>query len=73
MILQLEIFYADGSRRAVVSDDSWKVTANGSILANNEFDGEEYDARKELTGWTNPGFDDRDWLNVDLTEAARHP
>jgi len=71
MILQLEIFYADGSRRAVVSDDSWKVTANGPILANNEFDGEEYDARKELTGWTNPGFDDRDWLNVDLTEAPR--
>jgi alpha-L-rhamnosidase len=71
LILQLEIFYADGSRRAVVSDDSWKVTANGPILANNEFDGEEYDARKELTGWTNPGFDDRDWLNVDLTEAPR--
>lgn len=69
LILQLEIFYADGSRRTVVSDDSWKVTANGPILANNEFDGEEYDARKELTGWTNPGFDDRDWLNVDLTEA----
>ena len=71
MILQLEIFYADGSQQTVVSDDSWKVTANGPIIANNEFDGEEYDARKEMTGWSDAGFDDYNWLKVDLTNAPR--
>lgn len=71
MILQLEVFYTDGSQQTVVSDDSWKVTANGPILANNEYDGEEYDARKEMTGWNNPGYDDKNWLNVDLTDAPQ--
>jgi alpha-L-rhamnosidase len=69
MILQLEIKYSDGSNQTIVSDDSWKVTANGPILANNEFDGEEYDARKEFPGWDKPGFDDSGWLQAELVDA----
>lgn len=71
MLFQLEIFYADGSQQTVVSDGSWKVTANGPIIANNEFDGEEYDARKEMPNWSKPGFDDYNWMNVDLTDAPQ--
>ena len=71
MLLQLEIFYADGSQQTVVSDGSWKVTATGPIIANNEFDGEEYDARKEMPNWSKPGFDDYNWMNVDLTDAPQ--
>jgi alpha-L-rhamnosidase len=69
MILQLEIKYADGSVQTIVSDDSWKVTANGPILANNEFDGEEYDARKEFAGWNKAGFDDSEWLPAEIVDA----
>jgi alpha-L-rhamnosidase len=69
MILQLEIKYADGSAQTIVSDDSWKATANGPILANNEFDGEEYDARKEFPGWNKPGFDDSAWLTAQTVDA----
>ncbi len=69
MILQLEVEYADGSRQLIVSDDSWKVTADGPILANNEFDGEEYDARKEMQGWSSPGFDDVNWMEAEWTDA----
>ena len=69
MIAQLEIKYADGSMQTIVSDDSWKVTANGPIGANNEFDGEEYDARKEFTGWNSAGFDDSGWLQANLVDA----
>ena len=29
----------------MASDETWKLTANGPIRANNEYDGEEYDAR----------------------------
>ncbi len=61
LLLQLSIDYADGSRDVIVSDTSWKLTTNGPILANNEYDGEQYDARREMPGWNLPGFDDRHW------------
>lgn len=69
MLFQLDIEYADGSRLLIVSDNSWKVTADGPIRSNNEYDGEEYDARKELTGWTKPGYNAANWLDVDLVPA----
>jgi len=69
LLAQLEITYADGSLQTVVSDDSWKVTANGPIRANNEYDGEEYDATKELTGWDKTGYDDSAWANAELVGA----
>ncbi|MDR1379937.1 MAG: glycoside hydrolase family 78 protein [Tannerella sp.] len=69
MILQLEVEYADGSKTVVASDDSWTVTADGPILSNSEFDGEEYDARKELRGWDMPGFDDSKWLKAEPVQS----
>ena len=69
MLLQLELDYADGSRQTVVSDNTWKVTADGPIRANNEFDGEEYDATKEMPGWNAVGFNDAGWLPAELVAA----
>lgn len=69
MIVQLEIVYADGIKQTIVSDDSWKVTADGPIKANSEFDGEEYDARKEMPGWSMAGFDDSNWMQAELVAA----
>ena len=60
-ILELNLEFEDGSRTSVVSDASWKLTTQGPIRANNEYDGEEYDARMELTGWSRPGFNDASW------------
>jgi alpha-L-rhamnosidase len=60
-ILRLNLEYADGSRQTVVSDDSWKLSTRGPIRANNEYDGEEYDARAELGAWDRPGYDDSQW------------
>jgi hypothetical protein len=50
-IVQLNLEYIDGSTSSVVSDQTWKLTTNGPIRANNEYDGEEHDARMELKGW----------------------
>jgi len=61
LILQLRLEFADGSCSNFVTDGNWKLTTGGPILANNEYDGEEYDARKELRGWSKPGFDDANW------------
>jgi len=67
--LQLEIEYADGSRSRVVTDAQWKITRDGPIRANNEFDGEEYDARKEMAGWAAPGFDAAKWESARVVEG----
>lgn len=56
LCMQLEITYEDGSRQMVLSDTSWQLTAMGPIRANNEYDGETYDARMEMSGWDRPGY-----------------
>lgn len=62
-IAQLEIEFADGSTQRVVSDGSWKV-AEGPIRFNSIYLGEKYDARRELPGWDQPGFDDSNWRSA---------
>jgi alpha-L-rhamnosidase len=62
MLFQLEVEYADGTRDKLLSDDTWKLCVDGPIRSNNEYDGEIYDATKELTGWDIKGFDDSGWM-----------
>jgi alpha-L-rhamnosidase len=69
LLLQLEMEYEDGKRERVVSDEHWKFTADGPIRSNNEYDGEEYDATKELAGWNVAGYDDGRWLKPQLVGA----
>jgi alpha-L-rhamnosidase len=69
MLLQLEIEYNDGSKRIIFSDETWKFTADGPIRSNNEYDGEEYDARKEMKGWSEPGFNDSKWMRPQLVKG----
>jgi alpha-L-rhamnosidase len=66
LLLQLEIEYADGSKKIVVSDETWKLNVDGPIRTNNEYDGEEYDATKEFTGWSSAGFNDSKWIKPEL-------
>ena len=37
-IVQLNLEFEDGSRASVVTDESWKLTTDGPIRANNEYD-----------------------------------
>jgi alpha-L-rhamnosidase len=69
LLLNLRLEYADGSFSEVVSDESWKLTTDGPILANNEFDGEDYDARKEFRAWNKPGFGDSKWQTAQLVSS----
>ncbi len=68
VICQLEIQYEDGTSATLVSDDTWKLTANGPIRKNSEYDGEYYDARMELTGWDKSGYDDTGWINAEVVQ-----
>ncbi|MCL4692583.1 MAG: family 78 glycoside hydrolase catalytic domain, partial [Candidatus Hydrogenedentes bacterium] len=69
LLLQLEVENADGSVQRIVSDGSWKLTTDGPIRENNEFDGEVYDARMEIAGWSEAGFDDGVWQSVEPMDA----
>lgn len=68
MLFQLEVEYSDGSVSVTKSDETWKITADGPIRSNNEYDGEEYDARKEMPGWNLAGFDAGNWLNAESVQ-----
>jgi len=61
LLFQLHIEYKDGTVSEVLSDETWKLSTDGPIIANNEYDGEEYDARKELEGWAATDFNDSRW------------
>jgi alpha-L-rhamnosidase len=67
--LQLEIEYRDGKVALVVSDETWKLTTEGPIRAINEYDGEVYDARLEMPGWSRPGFNDSAWQQAQVVKA----
>jgi alpha-L-rhamnosidase len=68
MALQLDVEYEDGTKELFKTDESWKFTANGPILTNNEYDGEEYDARKEMPNWNTTNFDDSYWMNLNWVQ-----
>lgn len=69
LLVQLEMEFADGTRQRVVSDGTWKATY-GPILEADFYHGETYDARREMPGWDSPGFDDRLWEPVVVTEKV---
>ena len=66
MICQLMVKYEDGTEESILSDETWKLTANGPIRKNSEYDGEYYDANMEMTDWSKPGFIDSQWMNAEL-------
>ena len=45
----------------IVTDTDWKVTTEGPIRSNHLYDGERYEAAREMKGWTLSTFDDSGW------------
>ncbi len=66
--MEVDIRYADGTSEAVHSDSSWK-TAMGPIIFNSIYTGEQYDARKELSGWNTNKYNDKGWKYANITNA----
>ncbi len=65
VICQLEVEYEDGTFQSITTDETWKLTTNGPVRKNNEYDGEYYDARMEFPGWNKINFDDSKWINAE--------
>lgn len=64
-IMQLEIEFEDGSAQLLLTDSSWQGDWS-PITFNCIYDGENYDARLEQTGWDSPGFDTGAWQQVNV-------
>jgi len=69
LLLQLRIEHPDGTATTILSDDAWRLTRDGPIRANNEYDGEDYDARLDLGHWAQAGYDDGCWQPVQRVPA----
>ncbi|MBS0010267.1 MAG: family 78 glycoside hydrolase catalytic domain [Bacteroidales bacterium] len=63
LLAQLVVEYADGTTAVITSDGTWKVSG-GPLLSSSIYDGEIYDAGKEITGWDKPGFNALSWENA---------
>lgn len=61
LLVQLQVTYTDGTADMIGSDTSWKATTNGPVTGSDIYNGERYDARLELTGWDQTGYDMAKW------------
>lgn len=69
LILQQHIWYQDGTMEIITTGTDWKTT-QGPIVFDDIYDGETYDARRELPGWDQGGYDDSSWDQAVLVEEA---
>ncbi|MFJ2884536.1 family 78 glycoside hydrolase catalytic domain [Streptomyces sp. NPDC087305] len=67
---KLLVRYADGSTQTIVTapDAGWRATDTGPYRTDDLYDGQSYDARKELPGWTANGFDTSAWSPVEAQD-----
>ncbi len=72
LLAQLEVVYKDGSSDIIPTDATWKW-AEGPVVYSDIFDGEDYDARREIKGWNEPNFNDSAWNTVDTGRVEKSP
>jgi len=71
LLAQLVINYTDGTSATIVSDNSWKAST-GPILFSDIYNGETYDANKEMPGWNSVGFNDGQWEKAGVLEHTKN-
>src|SRR5918994_3868156 len=69
LLAQLHVEYEDGTTEIIATDGSWRCST-GPILFSDLLMGESYDARDEMPGWSEPGFDDSAWYGVEAEEIG---
>ncbi len=67
LLAQMEIQYADGTTERLISDDGWKA-APGPVRMSGIYEGETYDARLGMPGWSQVGYADQTWKGVRTVE-----
>jgi alpha-L-rhamnosidase len=70
LLARLEIKLKNGRRISIVTDRTWELRY-GPILSADLYDGENYDARKEIPGWCDPEARTSGWRRTDLFPKYR--
>jgi len=65
---QLELTFADGTTQTIASDETWQAGPS-PILSSEIYNGEVHDARRELAGWSAPGFAGEGWAKAYKVET----
>lgn len=63
-LCQIFVQYTNGKTEWIITDGSWKYTSDGPIVMNEIYDGESYDATREIKDWNKSNFNDSTWKNV---------
>ena len=63
--VQLEVDHPDGSRTVVTTDGAWR-SAPSPLTRAGLYNGETFDARREVAGWSTAAFDDTGWTAVEI-------
>jgi alpha-L-rhamnosidase len=64
---QLRIEFSDGTVRWINTDGNWRSHPS-PVLKAEIYDGEDYDARREIDGWDTPGSSQAGWKPVDVVQ-----
>jgi alpha-L-rhamnosidase len=70
LLAKLKIEYSDGTSEILVTDNGWKHTYSGPIREGDIQQGEVYDARMEMGGWANYGYDETGWITPQIVIDA---
>jgi alpha-L-rhamnosidase len=70
LIAQVLVVYTDGTSETFITDNSWKATT-GPIIFSDIYNGETYDANKEMPGWSSNGFDESNWGTVAVLDYPK--
>ncbi len=64
---QLEVTFADGFVQVIATDESWS-SGPSAVTANDLYDGETIDARRDRTAWLSSGFTSSEWAGVHVVD-----
>lgn len=67
-LINIRITYSDNTTETIVTDETWKTT-DSPVIFNSIYTGEHYDARKEISNWNKPDFNDSNWEKSILVKA----
>lgn len=62
-IAMLHVSFDDGTRKTILTNDTWKSAKASPVTMSDIYDGESYDGRIS-TAWRNADFDDSAWGNA---------
>ncbi|MEC0282889.1 family 78 glycoside hydrolase catalytic domain [Terribacillus saccharophilus] len=61
LLAKLVITYEDGTTDTITTNPDWEYTTDGPLVYGSFFQGEVYDANKEMKNWSKANFKPKDW------------